>query len=319
MATLRFEPLATQLGQLASAELLFPAEVLERIRLGQLEPEMQSAEWSPAVRKFMLHHTAVIQAARLLLGAPQLERLSRLHDRLSEEYQPGGPPKSPVYHSYLMQHILGEVPQGLAGETPLTIVARLTSGDVARARLQEMAESLASAHLDLYRVTQASPAAAELKPLRGGPAFWVSPTGPFLQVGDRILGRAVAFGGSTFMADSPYLLEASDADWLEHLERVATAAAVEREATSAGGAPGSGKPKLTPKQAARRRKEQKQKAALAHAPSEVVRHLRHGPSEHFWLDFFLAGYAGERNGIVRLAGVPDRTETLPHAEVNESR
>ncbi len=318
MATLRFEPLATQLGQLASPDLLFPEQVLEGIRLGQTEPALESAAWSPAVRQFMLHYTAVIRAAKLLLGAPQLGRLARLHDRLNEEYQPGGPPNSPVYHSFLMQHILGGVPQGVARETPYTVVARLTSGSAARARLQQMAHSLASAHLDLYRVTQASRAAAELTPLRGGEPFSVFPTGPFLQVGDLILGRVVAFGGSMFMADSPYLLQASATDWLEHLERVAASAAVERQSTSVVGGQASGKPKLTPKQAARRRK-QKLEASTPHSPNEaVLRHLRHGPTERFWLDFFVAGYAGERNGIVRLAGVPDRPETLPHAEVSGS-
>jgi hypothetical protein len=262
----------------------------------------------------------VIQAAKLLLGAPQLERLARLHDQLNEEYQPGGPPKSPVYHSYLVQHILGELPQGLGRETPYTVVARLSSGDAARARLQEMAQSLASAHLDLYRVTQVTRASAELTPLRGGEAFSVFPTGSFLELGDRILGRAVAFAGAVFMADSPYLLEASDADWLEHLGRVAATARVERESTSAVGGQASGKPKLTSKQAARRRKEQKLKEATQHSPSEpVLRYLRHGASERYWLEFILAAYAGERNGIVRLAGVPDRPETLPHAGVNEPR
>jgi hypothetical protein len=49
----------------------------------------------------------------------------------------------------------------------------------------------------------------------------------------------------------------------------------------------------------------------------VLRHLRHGASERYWLEYILAAYAGERNGIVRLAGVPDRPETLPHAGVNE--
>jgi hypothetical protein len=318
MATLRFEPLATQLGQLASAALLFPEDVLEGIRLGQADPAAESADWPAAVREFMLHHTAVIRAAKLLLGAPQLERLARLHDQLNEEYQPGGPPKSPVYHSYLVQHVLGELPQGLGRETPYSVVARLSSGDAARARLQEVAQSLASAHLDLYRVTRASPGSAELTPLRGGEAFTVLPTGPFLQVGDRILGRVVAFAGSKFMADSPYLLEASDADWLEHLARVAAAAIVEREASSAVGGQASGKPKLTVKQAARRRKEQKLKEATQHSPNEaVLRYLRHGVSERYWLEYILTAYAGERNGIVRLAGVPDRPETLPHAGMHE--
>jgi hypothetical protein len=44
----------------------------------------------------------------------------------------------------------------------------------------------------------------------------------------------------------------------------------------------------------------------------VIRHLRYGASERFWLEYVMEGYAGGRRGIVRVAGVPDRPETLPH-------
>jgi hypothetical protein len=308
MATLRFEPIASQLAKYLSPAVLFPREVLERIA----QPELDGSEdWTPELRDFMDHYTEVTRAAHSLLGAPPFERPARLMDELDDQYGSGGPPMSPIYDSYSVQHITAEVPLGLARETPYSVLARLTSGDGARARLCELAGALANSHLDLYRVLRASDAQAELLPLRGGPAFPVQITGPFLRTGDLILGRVLVFGASRFIADSPYLLEAAERAWLDYLDRVQQRSEV-REPVPASSSPGSGSAKLTPKQLARRRKQQKL-AATRRAPDEgVVAHLKCGTDERYWPEFILAGYAGERNGIVRLAGVPDRPESLPH-------
>jgi hypothetical protein len=306
--TLRFEPIAQQLGKLASPALLFPSEVLTQLRDGEAEHELDLA---PAVRQLLSHYGAVVGAGRLLLGAPPFERLSRLHDELEKLYAPSGPPRSPVYDSCFMQHVLGEIPQGLAGETPYTVLARLSSGDPAREALQALADSLARSHGEVYRVTVASQDRAEVRPIRGGEPFALQLVAPVLREGDLILAHAVPFGGSFYLPDRPYLLQASEGDWLAYFERVAGA----RPATEAAtGKPSGARSPLTSKQLARRRKQQKEKAFALTPDQVVIRHLRHGSSDRFWLDFILAAYAGERNGVVRLAGVPDRPETLPHAE-----
>jgi hypothetical protein len=306
LATLRFEPIAQQLGKLASPALLFPPEVLAELRRGDTDHEQVLA---PALREFLSHYGAVVGAGRLLLGAPPFERLARLHDELEKLYAPSGPPKSPVYDSHFIQHVLGEIPQGLAGETPYTVLARLSSGDPAREALRALADGLARSHGEVYRVTGASEDEAVVRPLRRGEPFALRLTAPVLREGDLILAHAVPFGGWLYLPDRPYLLQASEDDWLAYFERVAPA----RAATEAAAKPSGGKAPLTSKQLARRRKQQKEKD-LAAAPEQLaIRHLRHGSSDRFWLDFILAAYAGERNGVVRLAGVPDRPDTLPHA------
>ncbi|HTV23714.1 MAG TPA: hypothetical protein VMG12_33720, partial [Polyangiaceae bacterium] len=268
--------------------------------------------WTPAVLDFMSHYAAVIEVAHLFLGAAPFERLSRLYDELKKEYTPQDQ-VSPVYDSHLVQHLLGGVPQGVAGETPFGVLARLTRSDEARSRLQEMAQSLAGAHFDLYRVTRVGQLEGEMLPLRGGEPVAVQVTGPFLRDADRVLARVVAFGGQRFMADSPYLLDASDDEWLDYFERVADDAEGQ-SARSSDEAPRA-KPKLTSKQAARRRKELKARAERNSPSERVLRHLRFGASDRFWLDYVMAACSGARNGIVRLAGVPDRPETLPqHVE-----
>jgi hypothetical protein len=313
MSTLRFEPIATQLGKHASPASMFPSEVLDAIRRNEIMQEMDPA-WTPVFREFMSHYAAVIELAHLFLGAPPFDRLARLYDALKDEFTPEGERASPVYDSHLVQHVLGGVPQGLAGETPLSVLARLTRGDGARARLQEMAQSLAASHFDLYRVARVSELEGEVVPLRGGEPFALHVPGPFLREGDRLLGRVVEFGGRRFMADSPYILEASEDEWLDYVERVAEAGAAPASSASSSpsGEASRAKPKLTSKQAARRRKELQAKAARNTPNERVARHLRCGLSERFWLEFVMSAFAGARRGLVRLAGVPDRPNTLPH-------
>jgi hypothetical protein len=318
MATLRFEPIAIALGKVLSPARLFPPEVLQRVRQGEPDGERDPA-WAPELVEFMAHYTAVVRAAYMLLGAPPFQRLGRLHDEVQKEYQPGGPPMSPVYDSFAAQHILAGVPQGLAGETPYSVLARLSAGDPARARLHELAQALASSHLDLYRVLHGSGRRAELLPVRGGAVFSVHLTGPFLETEDRALVRVLAFGERKFVADSPYLLAAPEAEWLEYFERAGRRASpTERPLKRDERAP-AGKPKLTQKQAAKRRKEQKLEAASGTAHDGIARHLRFGTHERYWLEYIMAGYAGERRGIVRLAGVPDRRESLPHDPSHDSQ
>jgi hypothetical protein len=309
MSTLRFEPIATQLGKHTSPSQLFPADVLEAIRRNEIMDEMDPA-WTPTLREFMSHYAAVIELAHLLLGAPPFDRLARLYDELKREFTPEEERVSPVYDSHLVQHVLGGVPQGLAGETPLGVLARLTRGDGARARLQELAQSLAESHLDLYRVTHVSDREGQVVPLRGGEPFALHVSGPFLREGDRLLGRVVEFGGRRFMADSPYVLRASEDEWLDYVERVAEAGAPPASSGPSGDAPRA-KPKLTSKQAARRRKELQAKAARNTPNERVARHLRCGSSERFWMKFVTYGFAGARRGLVHLAGVPDRPNTWP--------
>lgn len=111
---------------------------------------------------------------------------------------------SPIYDSLSTQHVLGQVPQGLAEETPYGVLAYLLARDPGRPRLAQLAAALAESHLDLYRVRSAIETRAKLEPLRGGPSLSVRLTGPFLRDGDRVLARVLSFGDQCFVADSPY-------------------------------------------------------------------------------------------------------------------
>lgn len=320
MSSVRFEPVAMQVSKLVSLDLLLPPNVLELSREDQA-PGADQSPLEPDVELFMAHYLALIRAAFQLVGAPQFARLSRLFDQIQNEYTPGGPPMSPIYDSYAMQHILGDVPTGLANESPHSVLARLLKSDPARAQLQRLAQALADSHLDLYRVTRAAGVSAELEPLRGGAAFPVRLTGPFLRTEDRILARVLPFGDGHFIAESPYLLKASEQQWLEHLERVHRAQAAGPRGGPAARPGEKRKPpsaKLSAKARARLLQQQRL-AAREQAPDAVIaRHLKYGSSERYWLSFIMDGYAGERRGIVYVAGIPDRPTSLPHHEDYEA-
>jgi hypothetical protein len=98
---------------------------------------------------------------------------------LGRQFMPGGPPMSPVYDSYATQHMLSEVPNGPADETPYTVLARLISGRPRLERVHRLALALADSHLDLYRVQQAQGLSAELARIRGEGTLSVRLTGPF--------------------------------------------------------------------------------------------------------------------------------------------
>ena len=257
---------------------------------------------------FFGHYCAVTRAAVQLLGAPAFGALARFHDQVEDEYMPGGPPQSPVYDSFAIQFVLSAVPQGIANETPYSVLARLLLRDPSRARLQSMAQSLADSRFDLYRVKSASSHTAEIESVRGGGTLSVGLTGPFLRAGDFGLMRVLQFGDRFFIADSPYMLKASEGDWYLYLARIVA----QQQGADSHPAPQKAS-KLSSKEQARRRQKDKARAT-SNEPEEIIRrHLKFGPSPRYWFDYVMDAYAGERRGTVFLEGVPDRPELLPHS------
>ena len=303
-------PIAAQLARSVSLDALFPAGAVEQILRDQSEhaPGPDEAELPENIKPFFGHYCVVVRAATALLAAPAFRSLARFHDEVEDEYMPGGPPQSPVYDSFAMQFVLGSVPQGIGNETPHSVLARLLLRDPSRARLQRMARSLADARFELYRVKSATSNRAELEPVRGSDALSVWLTGPFLRAGDFGLMRVLPFDNELFIADSPYLLKTSERDWLEHLGRIVT-----QRTPSAATSSSTKAAKLSSKEQARRRQKDKAKAAR-NEPEEVIqRYLHFGLSDRYWFDYVMDAYAGQRRGIVFLAGVPDRPELLPHS------
>ncbi len=303
-------PIAAQIARSVSLDALFPRGAIDAVLHDHREKALEpgEAQLPEEVKPFFGHYCVVVGAAAQLLGAPAFDSLARFHDEIEEEYMPGGPPQSPVYDSFAMQFVLGSVPQGIGDETPYSVLARLLQRDPSRARLQSMAQSLADARFELYRVRSTGDHRAEIEPVRGGSLLSVRLTGPFLRVGDFGLMRVLSFDDEHFIADSPYLLKASEQDWLDHLARIVVQQQVPgnisaRQKTS----------KLSSKEQARRRQKEKAKAAR-NEPEEIIkRYLKFGLSHRYWFDYVMDGYAGERRGIVSLAGVPDRPELLPHS------
>ena len=151
---IRFAPIAAQLARSVSLDDLFPFAAVEDVLRDHRENTSQSNEpkLPDDVLPFFGHYCAVTRAAVQLLGAPAFGALARFHDQVEDEYMPGGPPQSPVYDSFAIQFVLSAVPQGIANETPYSVLARLLLRDPSRARLQSMAQSLADSRFDLYRV-----------------------------------------------------------------------------------------------------------------------------------------------------------------------
>ncbi len=307
-SVISYAPIAAQLGRMLSLDELLPRDAAEEALREYLETEDEPP--IPAgVEEFFAHYLAITRAAFELLNAPQFDRLARFYDAVEEHYMPGGPPVSPVYDSFAAQLTGGSVPQGVAGETPYSVLARLLLRDPSRARLQRMAQSLSDARFDLYRVLAADEEHAELEPVRGGSAFSVRLLDPGLRAGDFGLMRVLGFEDAFYIADSPYLLTASVEEWRDHCARV-----VARQQTPAApSAPKSGS-KSGKKDKTRKRRKNGADASRKDPEQILAHYFKFGLSERYWLDYVRDAYAGERRGIVFLAGVPDRPELLPHPE-----
>lgn len=301
-------PIAAQLARSVSLDALFPRGAIDDALRDHREIGSQpgEAELSEELTAFFGHYLVVVRAGAQLLGAKAFDSLARFHEEVEDEYMPGGPPHSPIYDSFSMQFVLGSVRQGIGNETPYSVLARLLQRDPSRARLQAMAQTLADARFELYRVTSTGGHRATIEPVRGGTALSVRLTGPFLRPGDFGLMRVLSFDNEHFIADSPYLLKASEQDWLDHLARVV----VQQQALGATSASQKAS-KLSSKEQARRRQRDKAKADR-NEPEEIIkRYLQFGLSSRYWFDYVMD--AGERCGIVLLAGVPDQPEHLPHS------
>lgn len=310
-AVTTFAPIATQLARMVSLDEILPFDSVDEIAKQLHDATIAAGEPVPPedVDTFEAHYFAVTRAASELLHAAAFDRLARFREDLEREYEPGGP-KSPVYDSFAAQFVLTSVPQGIGNETPFSVLARLLIGDVPRAHLQRLAQVMADSRLELYRVTSAEGYDAEIQPLRGDDLLRVRLTDSFLRVGDLALMRVIAFDDKLFIADSPYLLKASEDEWLEHLARIVAGKLNTVTAPTAQKAS-----KLSKKEQARRRQKEKAKASR-NDPEEIVRrYLKFGLSEFSWFDYIRDAYAGDRRGMVYLAGVPDRPEHFPHAPV----
>jgi hypothetical protein len=265
-------------------------------------PEPGDPAMSEQATEFLSHYMLVFQAGWSLLQTPPFESLTRQHERLEEEFMSGGPPTSSIYDSYSAIHTLAEIPVGIGSETPMTVLARLTASSLEHRKVHLLASQVASSYLDLYRAKDVNGVTAQIVHVRSGAEIVVHLTGPFLRRKDFLLGRLFQFHtGEHFMADSPYRLMASEAAWLGYFDRVAT---------PDGDVKNQARTELGKKHGGKGRKIQASPSSNSEA--RLVRHLRYGESPRFWPEFITNAYAGHRNGIVALAGIPDRPETQPH-------
>jgi len=297
------EPISAKIRGSVALSTLLPSGASERMR-ERLERNREPGEpsMSEQASEFLSLYMLVFQAGWSLFQMPPFESLTRQHERLEDEFMSGGPPASPIYDSYSAIHTLAEIPVGIGSETPMTVLARLTASNLEHRRVHLLAARVASSYLDLYRAKEVNGATANIVHARSGAEIAVHLTGPFLRRKDLFLGRVFQFHtGEHFIADSPYRLMASEAAWIEYFARVAAPDGdVKSRARTEPGKKHGGK------------ERKNQASPRSNAEAHLVRHLRHGQSPRFWPEFITNAYAGHRNGIVALAGIPDRPETQPH-------
>ncbi|MGC4068374.1 MAG: hypothetical protein QM784_27765 [Polyangiaceae bacterium] len=309
MAVIHFEPIAAKLRGLVPLSRLLPVDQVAATRQRILDGAGRGeAPMQPETLEFLAGYMTLTQAASVLMSLPPFRAVADQYERLEDEFSSGGPPKSPIYDSYSMMHALVEIPVGVASETPMGVMARLTAGSEVHRVLHELAVELAQSHLDFYRAIECEGTTATLVHVRSGQEMRVLLTGPFLRNSDLFLGRVVRSAtGKYFIVESPYVLHTAESEYLRYLERKVHAVSAP---------PSDDKARF--KGAGQKRRS---KVFGGHDDREVRvrRFLRQGDNARYWPEFIFNAYSGERNGIVALVGVPDRPETQPqHERFDES-
>jgi len=303
VSVIKPEPISAKIRGSVSLAVLLPRDARERMRERlELNREPGEPPMSEQATEFLSHYMLVFHAGWSLLQTLPFESLTRQHERLEAEFMSGGPPTSSIYDSYSAIHTLAEIPVGIGSETPMTVLARLTASSLEHRKVHLLASQVASSHLDLYRAKDVHEVTAQIVHVRSGAEIAVHLAGLFLRRNDLFLGRVFQFHtGEYFIVDSPYRLMASEADWLGYFDRVAAPDGdVKNRARTETGKKHGGK------------ERKNQASPRSNSEAHLVRHLRHGESPRFWPEFITNAYAGHRNGIVALAGIPDRPETQPH-------
>lgn len=223
----------------------------------------------------------VAMSAQSLLGSTTLEKLRRKIEEADEYYMPGMPPQSPVLDSMFMTWMLCDLTVGPQSETLTSLLAELSPVLGFPRELVQEARALAASRLGIYRVLAVNDERVTLFDLIERRERVAHQVDDWAVEGQLWLARLVKAPEDSecqyHLPFTPYVLLAPERDWEGYLERVSSARDIDT----------------------------------------LCAHFKHPKTPVYWFDFILDGYAGVEEIVVRLTGVPDRPETLPHSLDNK--
>jgi hypothetical protein len=243
---------------------------------------------------FAVLHTLVEFIEQL----PGITNVGSMIDAVEQEYEPGGPPQSPVHDSLFTSWVLLDLPFGRKHETIASIAIELAALLRFDPEVRAAIDELAASRLGLYRLEkEKKPRAGEsllyrarevitdrVISLQFVEAYEVHPPDLVLvRAVELDESRALARGATHLGVITPYVLElTTDAEWLDYFERVAST------------------------------------GAHASKASAYEATMRGAGDPRRWIEYVFVGYVGQREkNVVRVVGIPDKPHTLPHHGENK--
>lgn len=235
-----------------------------------------------------------------LAELPMLAKLTSAYTEAEHEYQPSGPPMSPLTTSYFTSWGAFDLGVGVKCESFASIALAVCRHLHTEPVLIELFETLQHSRMGVYRHEGHDGRSLRLTELiTGRPMKAISPSGYTGQPGElwlaRVLPPAALLESSDYAVvfTTPYLLgecddhgryrRARDADWLGYFARTL--------------------PQM------KRRDEITAYEQL----------MKYGLSRHYWNEYIFLAYFNHRQDGVFLAGFPDTPSSLPHSQQGQAR
>ncbi len=216
-----------------------------------------------------------------LLEFKELDRYRQIMTDAEDEYMPGGPPMSPITHSFFFCWALSDLAVGLQKETIATILLALAPQIGLSKGLILSLNHFNDSKMGLYKHLGINESLISLQKLNSNETIeCINPTGYQGQRGElwfaRILPNLIAEENTYICFTTPYVLTSSIEDWNAFFDRKSWV---------------TNKKHLSYNQ-----------------------FMKYGLSHHYWLEYVMQSYQGisASNTAIFLQGLPDCGETRPH-------
>ncbi len=245
------------------------------------------AEYHPAHARYIYAQNQASVMAEQLTMRPELDRFTRLIGKAEDDYEPSGPPMSPLTNSFFTCWALFDACIGLERETLGTITMAVGNAFGMPNDLIRLIALMQDSRMGVYVHEGTDGGAIVLRELvTNRRCKAICPSGHAGQAGElwyaRVLPPPPAAGIEVHVVfTTPYVLvEPGERAWLAYFDRTLPEGPADKR----------------------------------NAAYET--HMKWGPARDYWSEFVFEAYANHRHEAIFLKGLPDVPESRPHAEVN---
>ncbi len=257
--------------------------------------EADMSRYDPLHAVYIYAQNKISVLGELLLELPACAKFAKAYAKAEDEYQPSGPPISPLTQSYFFNWAMFDscVGQETIGTVAIDVCRKLEVG----ASLVRLFECLQNARMGLYVHEGVTGGQVLLRELVTGDRYrCIVPAGYMGQPGELWFVRVLSEPfetmplGYSLVFNTPYVLgrlrdrtlvPADVGEWQAFLERTIP------------------------------------KTGLADTGAAYAQLMKYGLTANYWNEYVFEAYVTHRQDMILLAGFPDVSESRPHAHGNE--